>query len=540
MPVWVLQILMNNPLLSFLNPRPSHASWYALFAGGLAVGGLPSGPTPIALIVGLMVLLRLLPNTSYRRGAWLGFLFGFGFFSCGFFWLLTSLHTHGGLSLGVSIAMLLGLSAIMALYAALFGALLPRLISLNYWLLPLAAPALWTITEWLRTQLFGGFAWNLLGYGWNHWEYMIQVADLGGIFLLSWLMVFSASMLAVLWLRRSGWREIGIVCSILGLTLGSTLLYGVWRMDDLGASQLSASQKPASQKPDAGLSTIRVAIVQGNIPQQLKWALDYQDATLDRYLALSRDLPKPVDLVVWPETAMAFFLQAYPNHLKRIQTLSQEIAAPILTGVPMVDQEENGRLRYYNSMVMLDGSGSLQQRYDKHHLVPFGEFIPLRQFAPATFEKFTAGTSDFSSGSGPTPLPWSKGAIGPLICYEAIFPDEVRTLALTGVSWLINITNDAWFGDSAKPQHLAMVRLRAIENRIPMIRAANTGISAVFDHLGRELGRIKADQTDTLVVTLSPGSGESFYRSSGHLWILVWIGLCGASWLMSRMRGLIA
>ena len=544
--VWGLPIPMNNFISTLLNPTPKNAPWYALFAGGVAVLGLPSGPTPIALIVGLMILIRLLPNLSSRRGAWLGFLFGLSYFSFGFSWLLTSLHVYGGLPLVVSLAMLLGLSAAMALYPALFGACLPLLIpkpkhrsttpSNRDWLFPLAAPALWTATEWLRTWLLSGFAWNLVGYGWNPWESILQVADLGGIFLLSWLMVFSASMLAVLWLRRSGWRETGIVCALLAITLGTASLYGVWRIHDLDVSH------PKQGHPkQSGQSSIRVAIVQGNISQHLKWLDTQRDKTVARYLALSRTLPKPLDLVVWPETAMAFFLQAHPNHADQIRTLSQEIDAPILTGAPTVVQSQNNPLQYqyYNSMVMLDGSGSLHRRYDKYHLVPFGEFIPLRQFAPDTFRKFTDGTEDFSPGPGPIPILWDKGNIGPLICYEAIFPDEVRALASAGVSWLVNITNDAWFGDSAKPQHLAMVRLRAIENRTPMIRAANTGISAVFDHLGRELGRTTADKAETLVVTVSQGHGERFYQRHGSLWIWVWVGLCLASWWIGRQMGMV-
>ena len=512
-------------------PPPAHAAWYALFAGGLAVWGLPSAPSPIALILGLAILMSLLANLSSLRGAWLGFLFGMAYFSLGFSWLLTSLHVYGGLSSAVSLVMLLGLSATMALYPALFGALLPRLILPSKpWLLPLAAPALWTVTEWLRAWLLGGFAWNLVGYGWNPWGHMLQVADLGGVFLLSWLMVFSGSVPVVLWWRRSEWKEILLGLIILGMVLGSVFLYGIWRMQTPLIRPSQTTQKQESQ------TSIRVAIVQGNIPQQLKWHASYKGKTVARYVTLSQNLPKPLDLVVWPETAMAFFLQSHPHYLSQISLLSQELQAPLLTGVPIIDLGNNGRFQYYNSMVMLDENGTLDRRYDKHHLVPFGEFIPFRAFVPTTFKKFTEGTDDFSSGPGPVPLSWHKGDIGPLICYEAIFPEEVRTLALMGVKWLINITNDAWFGDSAKPQHLAMVRLRAIENRMPVIRAANTGISAAFDSLGQELGRIMANEEGALVVTLSQGSGQSFFQGSGSFWTWVWVGLCLVSWLVVHTK----
>ena len=525
---------MHNFLLSLCSPRPHHAAWYALFAGGLAVLGLPSGPTPLALIAGLMIFIRLLPSLSSRRGAWLGFLFGLSYFSFGFSWLLTSLHVYGGISLPLALAMLLGLSAIMALYPALFGALLPRLIpddpdpirqKRHYWLLPLAAPALWTLTEWLRSHVLGGFAWNLVGYGWERWLPMIQVADFGGVFFLSWLLVFSASILAVLWLRGACWRESMIVCTMLGTVLALVYLYGLWRVQDL------------TSHPETDIAPIQVAVVQGNIPQQLKWSMDHRDKTVAHYIALSQNIPKHLDLVVWPETAMAFFLQASPEHLRQISTLSETIDAPILTGVPRIDRAEDGHYLYFNSVVLLDKTGSFAHRYDKHHLVPFGEFIPFRAFVPSSFKKFTEGTEDFSTGPGPIALPWSKGAIGPLICYEAIFPDEVRMLVSTGARWLVNVTNDGWFGESAKPQHLAMVRLRSIENRLPLIRAANTGISAVFDQVGQMLGHIAADQEGTLVVTLPAGRGHSFYQRYGDVWIGVWVGLSLLSGLIKMQYG---
>ncbi|MEO5339382.1 MAG: apolipoprotein N-acyltransferase [Magnetococcus sp. MYC-9] len=502
------------------------AAGYALLAGGIAVLGLPSGPSPIALMVGLMLLITLLPRFSARQGAWLGFFFGLSHFSLGFSWLLTSLHTHGGIPWLGSLLMLLGLAACMALYPALFGALLARLAP-RPWLLPLAAPALWVITEWLRAHLLGGFAWNLVGYGWDRWAPFLQIADLGGIFLLSWLMVLPASVGAALWLRRPPTAPFFAACSGVALVLGLVFWYGEERLATLQRSQQQDNRPP-----------IRVAVVQGNIPQQLKWATAQQKETLERYLQLSRALPKPLDLVVWPETAMSFFFRSNPDFLAQISQLSRELAAPVLTGTPSIDREsEEDGWRYYNSMVMLDESGSLDQRYDKHHLVPFGEFIPLRGLVPAKFSKFTDGTEDFSGGPGPVPLTWNKGDIGPLICYEAIFPDEVRQLAATGVQWLINITNDAWFGDTAKPQHLAMVRLRAVENRLPMIRSANTGISAVFDDTGRELDRLPPDQAGGLVVTLPHGSGQSFYRDHGDLWLGIWLALALASaWLGRAAR----
>ncbi len=510
---------LPNPLR---NPQP----WLAFAAGGLAVLGLPPGPGPFPLILGLTLLIRLLVDAPMRRRAWFGFLFGLGHFGFGFSWLLTSLHDNGGLSMPVSVAMLALLAAAMALYPLLFGVLLAPL-ARRAWLLPMAAPALWTLTEWLRSRLFTGFAWNLAGYAWDPWGPVLQVADLGGIHLLSWLAVFPAAVAAMVWVR--GWRvrEILTGLVLIGLLLGSALLYGMWRMDRLATVQAK----------DIWAGPVRFALVQGNIAQERKWAAEYQDESFLRYVNLSRSLDQTVDLVIWPETAVPLFLQASPEHLRRLEKLSQYIGAPILTGAPMADRDPAGRWRFYNSMVLIDERGSLQRRYDKFHLVPFGEFIPFRQWVPATFKKFTEGTEDFSSGPGPLPLPWSEGAIGPLICYEVIFPHEVRDLANLGARWLVNVTNDAWFGEWAKPQHLAMARVRAVENRLPMLRVANTGISAIFDQTGRELGRIGPNRTGTLVVDVPRGAGVSLYNRTGPFWVWGWLYLCVASWFISLWRG---
>ncbi len=494
----------------------------SFLAGALSVVDFPATLTPFAVTAALTLLLILLTGRSARQGAWLSFLFGLGHFTFGFSWLLTSLQQFGAIEPPLAILMLLALAALMALYPALCGAVLPTLAA-RPTLLPLAAPALWVVSEWLRSHLFTGFAWNLIGYGWHEWENILQMADLGGIYLLSWLMLLPASLLASLWLRRPPVRRIALGGAALLLLLTTLSGYGHWRL--------------SAASPDNSVAPLRVAIVQGNIPQQLKWATSQQQETLERYLRLTLSIPRPVDLVVWPETAMSFFFRAKPDYLQRIFQTSREIRAPILTGAPAIDRSSDEEpWHYFNSLFLLDEYGSLDQRYDKHHLVPFGEFIPLRQFAPPTFRKFTEGTEDFSSGPGPVPLTWAKGNIGPLICYEAIFPDEVRALAGTGVKWLVNITNDGWFGPSAKPQHLAMVRLRAIENRLPMIRAANTGISAVFDAWGRELGRIGPDQTDILLVDLPASRTESLYTRFGGWWLALWLLLLLIAYQRSRIQ----
>ncbi|MBF0414615.1 MAG: apolipoprotein N-acyltransferase [Magnetococcales bacterium] len=524
-----------NKWISTLRDGLSSRSWsrwrleFASFcAGAVAVLGLPPYHQQFLMILGLAVLIVLVSRVSWKRGAWLGFFFGLGHFSFGFSWLLTSLHRYGDLWMGLSLLILLLLAATMAVYTALFGGLLRRCAT-QPGLLPLAAPALWVIGEWLRSHLFTGFPWNLAGYAWSDQERIVQVADLGGVWLLSWLMVFPASLLAWVWLRRFA-RYPVIAGGV--LLLGSLALaagYGTWRSAELAALQ----------HRDAGARPLKVALVQGNVEQSKKWDPKFREEGFIKYLGLSGGINEPVDLIVWPETAIAFFIQASPDNLKRIQTLSQRLGAPILTGAPMADRDGDGEMEgkwlFYNSMVLLDATGDLNRRYDKYHLVPFGEFVPFRQFMPSFIKKITYGSEDFSRGPGAVPMPWEHGAIGGLVCYETIFPHEVRELALAHARWLVNVTNDAWFGEAAKPQHLAMAQLRAVENRIPMIRVANTGISAAFDQLGRELGRIHPNEAGTLIVTVPQGSGMSFFQRSEPWWIGVWLLMVALAWFPGRM-----
>ncbi len=512
-----------------LTSREALDFWLVFLAGVVAELGLPPDPNPVVAVVGLAIFLRLLDNSSPRRGAWLGFCFGLGHFTFGQVWLWTSLHTYGKLPVVAAMALMLGLAAILSLYFALFGSILPRLAT-RPWLLPLAAPAGWVVIEWLRAHLFSGFPWNLIGYVWDGAEPWVQNADLGGVYLLSWLTLFLASVVAVL--ARPGGLKPDLLLVGLSLivgVLGLSYIYGHYRLAALELQMAGEIWTPP----------VRIAMIQGNIAQDLKWDPGRQEEWLNRYLHLSADLDKPADLVVWPETAAAFFLQAAPKELAQIADLSRGLGAPILTGAPMVDRDEKQEWRFSNSMVMIGAgeSGRFRHRYDKHHLVPFGEYIPMRSWAPDFLHKLTHGTKDFTPGGQPKPMEWGLGAIGALICYEVIFPDEVRLLAVQGAKWLINITNDGWFGDTAKPQHLAMARMRAVENRLPMIRVANSGISATFNHLGQELGRIDPNHFGAKVLVVARGTGQSVWVRTGRYWIWLWLGLCMISWLLVRSPG---
>ncbi|MBF0417816.1 MAG: apolipoprotein N-acyltransferase [Magnetococcales bacterium] len=526
----------------------------AFLAGILATWGLPPGPNPLWTILGAAIWLRLLERTPHaqhdggqsptqaisptkafqvRRGARLGFMFGLGHFLFGLDWLWTSLHIYGKIPAPAAMLVILLLAAILAIYPAIFGALQIFLVARPLFLLGVA-PALWVLTEWLRAHLFSGFFWNPLGQTWDGAPVYLQLADLGGVYLLSALTLFLAAVLA--WFSRpANWRrrrQVGLVLLLTLVVCGAGYGYGSWRMKGLDASLKAGA---ASGEGATG-EMLRVALVQGNIAQDLKWVPERQKEWLERYLDQTLALEQEVDLVVWPETAAAFFLQGAPRELERIVDVSRAVRAPILTGAPMAERAANREWRFFNSMVIIgaEETGAFEYRYDKHHLVPFGEYIPLRFLVPDSVHKLTHGSKDFTPGPGPALLGWEMGDIGPLICYEVIFPDEVRQLARQGARWLINLTNDGWFGESAKPQHLSMARMRAVENRLPMIRVANSGISAVIDPLGRELGRIPSNEQGSLVITLAAGPGGSIWSGYGHLWMPFWAGVSFVFWVAGR------
>jgi apolipoprotein N-acyltransferase len=268
--------------------------------------------------------------------------------------------------------------------------------------------------------------------------------------------------------------------------------------------------------------SLRVGLLQGNIDQSRKWDRDFQATTLTIYEALARraaaDRPS---LIVWPETAVPFFLRREPELGGRVHRLVAEIGIPMLIGSPDVGADR----RLYNTAFLLDGGGVVRGRYDKRHLVPFGEYVPLQ---PLLFflDKLVVGIGDFGRGRDAALLPLGSARFGVTICYEVIFPAEVREFARAGAQFLVNITNDAWFGESGAPyQHLAMAAMRAVENGMYLVRAANTGITAVVAPSGeiREASRLFT--RDAVVAPIRLRAGETPYARHGD--ILAWACVLG-------------
>ena len=452
---------------------------------------------PISAVPLLFVTLPALVILLDRAGtaavaAWLGWLFGLGYFLVGLYWVGESFYAQDAVpAWGAPIAVA-ALSAGMAAYIAGAG--------LAYWLLcrPRASAdgsraafrvvtfaACWAAFEWLRGVLFTGFPWNAVGSVWAASDVMVQSAALIGTYGLTLITVVAAASPVVLLDRGAGARALilpGVGLAILVAMLG----YGVWR---LAGAQVTVV-------PD---TTLR--IVQANIAQKDKWRRDLLHRNVARHIDLSNrsnDAGHGASpgrlIVIWPETAVPFFIGTAPAR-RRLITRSLPAGSVLITGVPRVEQDASPA-RYYNSLHVIERDGALLATYDKAHLVPFGEYLPLRGvLSRIGLDKLVAGASDFSAGPGRAALAVpGLPAASPLICYEAIFPgavvpDDGGSGGRPG--WLLNLTNDAWFGSSAGPhQHFAQSRLRAVEEGLPLVRAAGTGISAVVDPYGRVLASL--------------------------------------------------
>ena len=469
------------------------------FGAGLisALGFEPVALVP-AFVGGTAVFLAMLRGVSWRHGAVLGLAYGIGQNLVSFAWLIDCIHDFGGFS-WTATGIVYGFIAFeVALYLALFGALIAVLAKGPGAFLAVA-PFLWCAAEWLRTGMFS-WGWNLSGYVFADWPVALQLADLGGVYMLSWLVVLLSAGLAVsLEMPFRALAALGVV--VVGVTG-----YGHYRL----------SQSEASPEP-----SLAIGMVQGNIAQARKWDPAYRDDILRTFFELTAELSGDVDLVVWPEAAIPLFLQKSPETRAAMAALSRRVGAPVLTGADTVRPGDDGGWRYFNSMLLLDGADALDRRYDKHHLIAFGEYLPLRAWLPDGVGKLTVGHEDVTPGPGPATLDWGKAVLGPLICFEVIFPGEVRALAAAGARVLVNATNDAWFGESIKPQHLAMSRVRAVENRLPLIRVANTGISAAYDAWGREVVRIAPNHRGTARAMVAPGPGGSPFAWFGPLWVVL-------------------
>ncbi len=397
-----------------------------------------------------------------------GWLSGTVFFLVLLRWLDHTFRHYSAIPWPITWLPILGLAAYCGLYV---GAATAAVSWLKTRLGPGRAlalvPVLWVAGEWIREWLMDGFPWGLLGYSQHRFLPVIQIAELTGVWGVSLLLVaVNGAIAAVVGL---GWRRAAPGLAVTAMLVAGTLAFGGHAL--------------GREQPRPG-RTVPIAVIQPSIEQSAKFDPARHAETIGIYERLTREAarpPKPA-AVLWPETAAMIFLRGDPPLLRWLTALSRELDTPILVG--SVDRRQTPREQYLNSAFLLTGQG-ISAKYDKIHLVPFGEYVPLSGLI-GFVRSWAEFISDFGAGQARTIFPLPGAPFGTVICYEVIFPDLFRSFVANGATFMVNITNDAWFGETSGPwQHLGMVPLRAVENRVAIVRAANTGVSAFVEPTGR-------------------------------------------------------
>jgi apolipoprotein N-acyltransferase len=451
-------------------PLTAALLWLA-FPGG---GGL--WPLLFVALVPLLWVIGGFGTGTIPQMGLFGLMTGLFHFLALLYWLVIVLGHYGGLPPYLSVPGLVLLSLYMGLYFGIF-ALLARLFFIKManplvlWLIP----CLWVALDWCRSFLFSGFPWMDLGYALAGVPWLLQSADLWGHYGLTFIIVLLNTLVALVCLAGRRRRGQFVLIAPVVVFCGVVAFYSFLRWRQIG-NQMQSN------------ASVRIAVVQGNIAQDQKWSPELQAKTLENYIdqswgRVARNQPM---LVVWPETALPFYPVTDSQHplMQSVLDFVRQGQVFLLTGSPWVEPEIQ---RYSNSAVLFDAGGQIGGRYSKSHLVPFGEYVPLKKWLPF-LSPLVENVGDFSPGTVSQPLVCQNSRIGVLICFESIFPEIARKWVGVKANLLVNLTNDAWYGRSSAPYHsLAMTVLRAVETRRSLVRAANTGFSGFIDARGQAL-----------------------------------------------------
>lgn len=504
--------------------RPNSAGWrrpglaaglIALVAG--AATALALAPFHLVpLVFGHGVLLALIARSKDARSAALrAWLWALGYHVAGLHWIANAMLVNAGEHAWLIPFANLGLPAVLAVFAALAGGLARRFFGggVALWL---GFTVLYASVEWVRGHVFTGFPWNLPAAGLDGWLALLQPASLVGAYGLSLLVVLVATAPA-LWADPHAGRRTRIVGSAVAAIVFAA-------MAGWGTARLAAL--PTVDARDGAVQGTVVRIVQGNVPQRDKWNAQLKPGHLARYLALS-DVREPATerapgltadavptVVVWPETAVTHLIGDAPELMRALASAAPP-GGSLIFGAPRVARV-GPLISIYNSLFAIDSAGQTLWQFDKAHLVPFGEYVPLRGLLP--IEPLVQGRRDFTAGLGPRTLDLPGAPpVSPLICYEAIFP-VAAVNPDRRPSWLLNATNDAWFGRWSGPhQHLAVARLRAVEQGVAMVRAANTGISSVMDAAGRIVVQLDIGRTGSIDSPLPSPTAPTLFGTMGDI-----------------------
>ncbi len=511
---------MNRVYKSVLNTISNFRGkiFFALLTSFLLTSAFPKIGVDWLIWFSLVPLFYSLKDLSPKQAFCIGMVSGTVHFFTLLYWLVPFFVKFGHLSFFLSMVATFGFASFLALYFAFFSLILSIFCTRPLTFLFLV-PSGWVSMEYIRSYLFTGFPWELLGYSQFTRLHLIQISDIFGVLGVSFLIALSNVTLLVVLLFLTGtswygnkvtkktalWSSVSTI-----LIFGLVFYYGNFQIRYI-------SNKISSAKH------IKVAVVQGNISQSVKWDPAYQGTTIEKYIELSvstkREYP---DLVVWPETALPFyFFNMRDAELTEMITKGiRETGAHFLIGSPAF--EFRGKeVDYYNRAYLVNKKGEKIDQYDKVHLVPFGEYVPFKKWLPF-INKIVEPVGNYIGGEKGKVAWWGGTGIGTLICFEVIFPNLARALANNGAALFVNITNDAWYGTSGGPyQHFSMVVFRAIENRKSLVRSANTGISCFVNPFGRVLSRTPLEKEAVMTGSVPLMQVKTVYMAIGDLFAMI-------------------
>lgn len=483
----------------------------ALTSGLLLAASFPKPQVFFLAFAALVPLLVSIENMPGRQRFFAGLVTGVSFYASLIYWIVPTLSRYGGLAPVLSVSALMLFSLYLGVYVAGFTVFLNKLPQS-----PLVRPfwggCLWVALEHIRTHALTGFPWGALGYSQYTNRVLVQIADTTGVDGISFLLVLSNLALAALYLafkkteaktRQKRTVVFGFL-GVLAIIAGAHIL---------GYGKLSKTKDLIKNAPKT-----KIAVIQGNIRQDLKWDKAFIDDTIETYGKLSLStVPEEPALIIWPETALPFYYGHDEVLSGRVNSFVKKAGIPFLIGSPALERKEEDIL-FFNRAFMLDQFSKVTGTYDKVHLVPFGEYVPLQDLL-FFLEKLTQEAGNFSPGQRPLiPLVFDDKKTGVLICFEILFPDLAAEFVRNGADILTTMTNDAWFGRSAAPrQHFSFAVFRAVENRRSLVRAANTGISGYIDPSGNILEETGLFETAALVRTVPVLNQKTFYSRHPNL-----------------------
>jgi apolipoprotein N-acyltransferase len=504
-------------------------------ASGLALAlAFPKFDFSLLAWVAFVPLFYTLEDESLLRAFGYAWLQGLACYVGSLYWIEITLHDFAHLPVVIAILPLILLAAVVAIFTAV--AIWAAEFAARRLRIPLfvTAPIAWTAVEWTRSFFPVGFPWNLLGESAYRNLQLIQFAEFTGPYGVSALIVFfNAVVYCVLTSRYSPRARVWSLSTLTALMVAA-LAFGALRMEQLEHAA-----------PDGEL---RVAMVQGNIPQTVKWQPENLASSFRVYVDQSETAAREgVDLIVWPEAAAEFFFQpddAYPagfaadaDYRAQLLAMARSTGDDFLFGAPAIGSRD-GQLGTYNRAYLVTGAGQVAAHYDKIQLVPFGEYVPARGLLGYFVNRVVAGFGDMIPGAEQTLFDVKGARLGTLICYESVFPDLTRRAVNAGADVLVNITNDAWYGASSAPyQLLAMATMRSVENKVPMIRVANTGISAIISPTGRITSPTALFVRDTEIEQVGWRAGAgTVYSAVGDLFAEICFALTAAAMLAGWLR----